>query len=229
MCCRLVLLPLLLVFLLASSTVRAEEVLLLVDPIPADGLVVAQVDLTAAVKTAKIDGGPAKAIQALTTDGQAIPVQLVPDVDFDPKERIAGILALRLPKGATAGCGCSSRPPCPRRQALGRPGFYVAVHLATRPEEGRWVSLAGEVYGHGKAFDGLRWNDRLHHRELGGYLLAADRKAKVERISQGPLCTAIRLWARYRQPDGRQPDSEPAAIYDWIYWADRPLVSFARR
>lgn len=225
MCCRLVLLPLLLVFLLASSTVRAEEVLLLVDPIPADGLVVAQVDLTAAVKTAKIDGGPAKAIQALTTDGQAIPVQLVPDVDFDPKERIAGILALRLPKGSDGRV---------------RVQFAAAVPEDDKPWDGQ-VSTSQFTLRHdpkraggfpsqvkftatGKAFDGLRWNDRLHHRELGGYLLAADRKAKVERISQGPLCTAIRLWARYRQPDGRQPDSEPAAIYDWIYWADRPLV-----
>lgn len=222
MYCRL---ALLLVSLLISSPVRAEEALLLVDPVPADGLVVARVDLTTALRAGKVEPGPAGAIQASTADGQPIPVQLVPDVDFDPQQRIAGTVVLRLPQGSDGQVRVrfAAVPPVDDKPWDGRvltPQFTLRHDPTTAAGFPSQLTFTAT----GKVFDGLRWNDRLYHRDLGGSLLATDPEVKVERISQGPLCTAVRLRARYLLPNGKAPASEPVAVYDWVYLNDRPLV-----
>lgn len=217
-------LALVLIFLLTSALAQADEILLLVDQVPDDGLVMARVDLTAAVRACKIDSAAAETIQAVTADGKRIPLQLIPDADFDPQKRIAGTVVLRLPKESD--------------------GRVRVRFTAVRPEDNKpWdgqVSTRQLTLRHdakklggfpsqltftttGKVLDKLRWNERLHHRELGSYSLTADQEAKVERISQGPLCTAVRVRARYLQ-GGKAHASQPAAVYDWIYLKDRPLA-----
>ena len=80
------------------------------------------------------------------------------------------------------------------------------------------------TFADGKVFDSLRWNDRLYHRRSGSFSPTADRQAKVSLVSQGPLCTAVRVTGRYVQANGKAPPSAPQAVYDWLYLADRPLV-----
>lgn len=222
---HLVPLALLLVSLLTPSVVQADDVLLLVDPIPDDGLVVARVDLTAAVQACKVEQVAAEAVHAFTAEGKRVPLQLIPDADFNPSERIAGTVVLRLPKGSDGRLRLKFTAPRPEnnkpwdgqvatRQVMLR---HDPRKLGGFPSQLRFTST-------GKVFDNLRWHDRLHHRELGSYQLTSDSEAKVERISHGPLCTAVRVRARYVQASGKWPASQPTAIYDWIYLADRPLV-----
>ena len=77
--------------------------------------------------------------------------------------------------------------------------------------------------GSGKTFDKMRWNNRLHHRELGSFGLAEDPEASVELVSEGPLCSVVRVRGHFVQ-GGKKPSSEPSAVYDWYYFKDRPLA-----
>ncbi len=75
-----------------------------------------------------------------------------------------------------------------------------------------------------KVFSEFRWNDRLHHEKLGGFLLRNDKQAKVSVVSDGPLCTVVRVEAAYKREDGTQPPSQPRAVYDWYYFHDSPVA-----
>jgi hypothetical protein len=75
----------------------------------------------------------------------------------------------------------------------------------------------------GKSFETPRWNNRVHHRQLGSFCVCDDPQAAVERVATGPLCTVVRVRGHYVQ-NGKRPDSEPSAVYDWYYFHDRPLV-----
>src|SRR5439155_3496723 len=76
----------------------------------------------------------------------------------------------------------------------------------------------------GKALDKIAWNDRLYEKEQGSFFLRFDPDPKVEVVSEGTLCTVVRVRARYMQPNGKRPASEPEAIYDWYYFSSLPLV-----
>ena len=75
-----------------------------------------------------------------------------------------------------------------------------------------------------KAFTDFAWNDRLHHSELGGFLLRNDKQARTSIVSSGPICTVVRMQAAYKRADGTSPESRPQAIYDWYFFHDQPLV-----
>ena len=90
-----------LLLLAAFGSARADDVLLLVEEPPADGLVVARVDLTGAVRWGKIGAVAPGGIRAFAgKDEQPIPFQFVPDVDYHPQERVAGTVVLQLPEGS---------------------------------------------------------------------------------------------------------------------------------
>ena len=46
----------------------------------------------------------------------------------------------------------------------------------------------------------------------------------MTRIADGPLCTAVRVAARFVRGDGNAPESKPDAVYQWLYLRDQPLV-----
>ena len=201
-----------------------DDILLIVEKPPADGLVVAQVDLTAAARRCNQTVEPAGIRATTGPAGQAVPIQLVPDADYRcRRSTLPALWSFAFRRPATAVCGLSSRPARRKMESWnGRvemPGVSL-VHDARR--QGGFPSQI--TFADGKVFDSLRWNDRLYDRQLGGFSPTADPQAKVTLVSQGPLCTAVRVAGRYVQADGKAPPSAPQAVYDWLYLADRPLV-----
>ena len=85
------------VLLTAPVFVWGDEVLLIVEKPPADGLVVAHVDLTAAARRCQQTVEPAGIRATTGPAGQNVPIQLVPDADYDAEKHIVGTLVLRLP------------------------------------------------------------------------------------------------------------------------------------
>jgi hypothetical protein len=216
----------LLLLCIGLSYARADDVLLLVDDPPAHGLVVAQVDLTGATRWCKIDAVAPAGIRAVAgKDEQAIPFQFVPDVDFDARERIAGTVILRLPEDSAGRVRLrvTSAPP-DREQAWDGTVTTPAFSVEHNPKKQGGFPSTITFPATGKAFDNFRWNDRVYDREEGWFALAGDPEPTVDRVSEGPLCTVVRVRARYMHADGKQPPSQPEALYDWCYFHDRPLV-----
>ncbi len=74
----------------------------------------------------------------------------------------------------------------------------------------------------GKVFDTYVINDRLHRRDLGGFLLRNDSQAAVEVLARGPLTAVIRVTARYI---GSGPTATNAkAEYLFHYFAGSPVI-----
>ena len=76
----------------------------------------------------------------------------------------------------------------------------------------------------GKTFPDIRWQDRLHDPQRGGFRVADDRAATVSCVADGPLCTVIQVAARYVAADQKAPPSAPSAVYQWFYFRDLPLI-----
>ena len=94
---------------IARNSTADEPILIITDP-PADGLVTARVDLTAAAlwcqKTPMVPNG----LRAMSQDGQAVPLQFIPDADFDGNARATGCCRAALPDSqTTAATGIWSR------------------------------------------------------------------------------------------------------------------------
>jgi hypothetical protein len=215
---------------ITATRVAADDVLLVVRDAPADGLVVARVDLTGAAAWCKLGPVAPQGITAVSADGASpIPFQFVPDAEFDPQKHVAGTVILRLP-GAAETCvrlrfapaGASPSAEKPWDGAVKTPSYEVKHDAKRQAGFPCPIVFAGTK----KAFEAVRWNDRLHHRERGSFALAGDPEAQVERLAAGPLCTVVRVRAHYVQGTKR-PDAQPEAVYDWYYFSDRPLVYVA--
>ncbi len=76
----------------------------------------------------------------------------------------------------------------------------------------------------GKRLDKITWNDRLYHHGRGGFRVLNDRQARLELLATGPLCTVVRVRARYCDGSGNWPASQPAVVYDWYYFKELPLI-----
>ncbi len=119
--------------------------------------------------------------------------QFVPDADFDPQQHVRGVLVARLPGGGSTrlrlefGAGAAS--PDAGNGIVETAGFRI-VHDPAK-EGGLPSQLV--FRGTGKTLESIRWQDRLHHAQHGGFRIADDRQAGVTRIADGPLCTAVRV------------------------------------
>jgi hypothetical protein len=201
-------------------------VLLLVDDPPAQGLVVAHVDLTEAARWCDIDAVAPEGIRARAAkDDHPVPLQFVPDDGFDGRQRIAGTVVMRLPEQGDqrVRLAFSSAEPVSAEtwDGTATTSAFTVEHDPNKLGGLPWQITFGAS---GKIFEGFRWNDRVYDRTLGWFGLCNDPEAQVQRISQGPLATVIRVRARYLSSEGRVPASQPWAIYDWYYFHDRPLV-----
>ncbi|MDW8029091.1 MAG: hypothetical protein RMK94_11935, partial [Armatimonadota bacterium] len=76
----------------------------------------------------------------------------------------------------------------------------------------------------GKNFATFVWNDRVYHRNLGGFHLRNDKSPQVQTVSDGEIVTVVRVKAKYCQAEGKQPESQPEAVYDWFYFRNLPLI-----
>lgn len=214
---------LLFIVLAIPSSGLSDEVVLLIDDASRDGLVTARVDLTAAVRRCKISSVNPSSIRALAADGQDVPFLFVPDADFDAATRIAGTVVLRSPKPEPARLRLQFGP---QTESLGVwNGVVITPAYTVTHDPKRMGGLPWKTTfpGSGKAFQTPRWNNRLHHKELGSFCVCDDPKASVELIAQGPLCSVVRVRGHYVH-GGKRPESQPSAVYDWYYFQDRPAV-----
>ena len=211
------------VLLACMAAARGENVLLKIDAPPADGLVVSDVDLTAAVRWCKLAVDPA-AVQATTvSDARPVPVQLVPAEDYDAQKHVAGTLILQLPSGSDGRVRLKFTGAAAKAEPWD--GHVNMPAASLRHDPARQGGFPSEIkFADGNVFDSLHWNDRLYHRQLGSFSPTADRQAKVTLLAKGPLCTAVRVAGRFVQPGGKAPASAPQSVYDWLYLAGRPLV-----
>jgi len=202
----------------------AEDPLLVVDGAPAHGLVVAPVDLTRWTR-GEPDAVPPLVEAVALRDRAAVPVQFVPDSDYDARSRARGRLAMRLPGGGdwelrlTLGAG-----PEPATAPIdgGVRSERAALTFAAQSMGGLPSAIA--FAGSDVPFDNFVWNDRVDDRDLGCFWLRYDPDAKPAVVSDGPLCTVVRVQARYCQPGGKRPAAQPEAVYDWYVFRDQPLV-----
>ena len=214
-------------FLLALIThARADHVLLLIDEAPADGLIVAEVDLTGAARWCQwpeVTPGQIRAVGE--ADGRSVPFQFVPDAAFDGKEQLTGTVVLQLPAANDGRLRLELGDPSPP-PADDWDGTVTTPAFTVKHEAGKLGGLPSKITfpATGKVFDNFRWNDRVYDRETGWFGLANDPEPSVELVSKGPLSTVVRVRARYMKSPGEQPADKPEAVYDWCYFQDRPLV-----
>lgn len=227
------------VLLLACQRLSADEVLLVIDRAPTDGLVVGRADLTAAAarcKTGPIAPGGIRAVAV--SDGKEIPLVFVPDVDYKTPDRLAGTVVVQLPDGSDGRLRLAFGPPSPATSGApareGSPtgaraqawdGTVTTPAFAVTHDPKRLGGFPQRItfLATGKTLEVSRWNDRLHHQKLGSFCLADDPEARVERLAIGPPCTVVRTRARFTR-GGKPAASQPEAVYDWFYFHDRPLV-----
>lgn len=220
----------LILLLLCVNLAGADDLTLKIDDVPAHGVVMGWVDLTDAMRWCESKLSVENLRAELLPGGAELPIQFVADTDFDPADHAAGTVILKLP-----GCGPatvklrfdSSAEPVVKSadESLStitvETKGYRAIHDATRmgglPSKFEFVES-------GKSFERFRWNDRLHDPKRGGFCLSNDLEPVIERVSVGPIATVVRVRARYFQTRDRIPDSHPAAVYDWYYFCDMPLI-----
>ncbi len=202
----------------------ADHSILLLPNAPRGELAIVQVDFSSAVARGDLDPALVRQVHACrATDGAPIKVQFVPESAIGPVTK--GTLVLKLPPGSTTAIRLafdrSSSDEIPPAGGPARTSDCTikvdAQHSAGLPYEILFERTQ-------KAFRDFRWNDRLHHAELGGFHLSNDKQAKVEFVSEGPLCTVVRMEAAYKRDDGTQPATQPRAVYDWYYFKDSPVV-----
>jgi hypothetical protein len=198
-----------------------DRITLTLDQWPKDGLVLARVDLAAAARWCGVEVAPERLRAFAVPDDKPVPAQFVPDEG----RPATGTIVLRCdPAQPPTRVRLDFSAPLqskPARSTTIRTRWYSVTH-----DPQRLGGLPSEIVfaDTGVKFEAPCWNDRLYHRQAGQFWLRYDRQPKVECVSTGAVCTVVRVSARYSQSDGRRPDSQPGAVYDWYYFHDQPLV-----
>ncbi len=210
-----------------SSPLLADAILLSLDDSSKDGPTIAHVDLTAAVNYTHLGPVQPNAVGLVyASDGKVVPCQFVPDPGYDPTKRIAGTFVAQLDGGPAE---LKLAVAAPQSQAANATEAFSGTittpsfDIEHKPEAQGGLPSRIRFTKTGKVFENFRWQDRVHHPDLGGYQFRDDRQATVEKVCDGPICSVVRVRARCMRGD-QQPESQPAAVYDWYYFSDRPLV-----
>lgn len=216
--------------LAVARAAPADSVVLLVEDAPSDGLVAVPVDLTLAIRHCELQLDGTEGIRGKTAEGAPVPLQFVPDDRFNAADNYSGLLVMQLPEPQPAEVflDFGAAPP-----ANGAPWngvvrtAWVEAHHDPAAQGGFPSALT--ILPSKKTLEGIRWADRVHHRELGSFNLANDPQPSIQLAASGPLCTVVRVRARYIRADSQQPSSEPRAVYDWFYFHEYPLVMVRAR
>ncbi len=223
---RLAFVGCLLIAVSSTCSKAAEHIVLRIRDAPPHGIVALPVDLTAAAAYCGIPRiEPHWLEAALAGNAQTIAAQFVADHAFDPRENIAGLLFLRLPHAGNVEVQLRVSP----RSAETLPAWDGLVSTPAYRVTHSRESMGGlpsriEFPTTGKRLDSFRWNDRVHLQAQGGFWLRHDKKAIVELIANGPICTVVRVRGVFRTDTEQQPASRPSACYTWVYMRDLPLV-----
>jgi hypothetical protein len=201
---------------------RTNRLLLVVSDVPEGGMALGEIPIP--VEWRGMDGNaPGEFDARAVLAGKAVPVALIPPID---DEAVNWLVVLKLPRGGPCevdltltSCARKSRPTS-HVEAVCGPGATVghdAAHMGGLP---RYVRFGRN----GRIFDTFRWNDRLYDPAVGPRMLRYCPRADLRVLTRGGLVDAVRTRCDYSSPDGNQPESWPAATYDWIYFRDLPLA-----
>ena len=210
----------------AQINVWADDLLIRIEDPPAHGIVAAHVDLTTAVEWCRKTPFKQEMIRAKECDsGRPVPCQFILDSETEGGKRVIGTLCLRLPEGSDGRVRLVIEPSEPP-PALPWDGVVRTKDLTIAHDPSQMGGLPSRISfpATGKVFDKFVWNDRVHKRDVGGFLVRNDKETHVELLSAGPVCTVVRVRAAYKQANGKQPPTEPHAVYDWYYFNELPLV-----
>ncbi|MBU4461177.1 MAG: hypothetical protein KJ579_11455, partial [Verrucomicrobia bacterium] len=199
----------------------ADRALLTLAPVPADGIVVTRVDLSAPARWCGRDVVGGLRVIDRATD-RPLSAQFVPDDGHGA----SGTLVLKCdPARPTAEVWLDFSAPAIAPDPAG------AVTVSTRwavvthdPREMGGMPAAIAFAGAAGPPVPVTWNDRLFTRDVGQFALRYDREARVRRLSAGPLCTVVRVEGRCVRADGTGIDPQPRAVYDWFYFHDSPRI-----
>lgn len=215
---------------LALVAGAAEPIILRLTEPSRDGVVMARVSDRMLPRAAEQGGSPMLRAVSLQ-NRQQVPAQFVPDSPPGAADagqagsQATGTVWLRVPPNSGDAFELTVA-----EESVGTPApFDGSVVRRDFVAEHRVASLGGlpsrfRFVQSGKDFSQFAWHDRVHHRELGGFSLRDDQHAQVKLISEGPVCTVVRVEAAYTRPDGTQPPSRPRAVYQWHYLHELPLV-----
>jgi len=196
----------------SAEQAQPEELLWIARGVPSHGLVVAQANLQPFTQ-----GSGAFSLRAVTLpERKPVPVQFVPDGEgvFVAQLPGAGDWKVHLQMGRADSDG--SKPA----------GAISTEHYEMLFADSRRAGYPSAILFRetGRRLDTFVWNDRVHHRALGSFHLRFDPDARAEVVSDGEVCTVVRVRAHYCQPDGKRPPSEPSAVYHWYLFKRLPLV-----
>jgi hypothetical protein len=215
-----------LIAMTSAWTAQLPDVLLRVDHAPAHGLVTARIDLASVWKDVpEATGCPQPVRAVILPDETPVPAQFVPEADFHLPAHAAGVVVLALPREGESIVRLTFSPEMPAEKGVREytargNGFvlgFAKARLAGLPSR---VTFSRT----GKQFENFAWNDRLYDPEAGQFWLRCDAGSTLSVVSEGALCTVVRVHARYCQPDGKRPSTQPEAVYDWFVFHDRPAV-----
>ncbi len=219
------------VLMTCTAAVRSEQPLLLLDRAPRGNLALVHVDLTAAVQRGDIDARRLPRLQASNAANDAsLPAQFIPAPGATGSAASStpvteGMLVLQVPPGFQGPVRLmEDQAQSTPISAGGGEVDTAACRIAYDPLKMAGFPSRIQFGKTRKDFQNFAWNDRLHHQELGGFLLRNDKQASVSVVSDGPLCRVVRVEASYKRADGTQPSSQPRAVYDWYYFRNVPLV-----
>ena len=206
-----------------ASTARADQVMLLVNAVPEHGLVVKQTDLTPAMQRCRI--GHVNPVRITATDelGNPVRFQFIPDSDFDPQKKATGYIVTRLVPNRTNRLKLEFGDES-EELPVGPYSIKTSDYAITHDPAKGGLPIEITFRATGKVFNNFRWQDRVHHEKLGGFALQNDKAGSVEYVATGPLCTVVRVLARYMNSEGKSPPSRPEATYHWMYFNELPLV-----
>ena len=181
----------------------AQEILLTAERETADGLVLGRIDLTAAARWGqKASVAPAMSQAFDAETGEKVPVQFIPDADFDASHHVTGMLVARWAKPGLARLkltlpagnptGTAPKPAAAWSGQVTTPSYTVEHD----PKHQGGLPWRFTFPGTGKTFDSIRWNNRLYHRQQGGYCVCDDSQPGIERVATGPICTVVRISGR---------------------------------
>lgn len=183
--------------------------------VPSNGLVAEEVDLAPL--------GANVAPQVLLPDGKAVPSQFM----LSGADATRGLLLLQLPRGGDWDLqlhpGAKAEAATPEKTVV---AGNAQIEMSFAADQSGGMPHRLQYQSSGRVVEKFRWNDRIYDgRE---YALRNDADAQLD-VLRGPLATVVRNRARYLGAAGEWPESQPQAVYHWIFWKAQPLIAVRAR
>jgi hypothetical protein len=206
-----------------------------VGTIPEDGLVLSELSLQGLQR--QVAGAEASSIKTVVTAGaREIPSQWVPDPAYDGRANFKGTLLLFLPNQRSAELKVTVKTDAVAAKGTAASGngvgdFKEEKWFKTRDASISFDPRSGSLFPNGLQYKGetnpirqFEWSDRVYNRTDGAFFLRNDNNARLSVVSDGPLATIVRGWARYLGDNAKPAPGAPFGTYDWYLFKNQPWV-----